>query len=166
YERGELACDAYFERVSASTGGLYAPDEVRRLHESWILGEYEGVSGLIDDLHRAGIATGVLSNTNASHWRQLTPGDHGPARFPAASKPRHLHASHLLGLAKPSRDIYRAFERLSGFPPASIVFFDDTQDNVRSAADAGWHARLVDHAGDTAAQMRAHLRALGLLGAD
>lgn len=165
YERGELSCPDYFRSIADSTAGLYTPDEVRRLHESWILGEYAGVSDLIDDLHHAGVATGVLSNTNASHWRQLAPGDHGPPRFPAACKPRHLHASHLLGLAKPSRDIYREFERLSGFQPASIVFFDDTPDNVRAAADAGWHARLIDHAGDPAAQMRAHLRGFGLPGA-
>ena len=135
------------------------------MHEAWIIEEYPGVSELIDHLHAAGISTGVLSNTNASHWAQMqpTPGPMGgivPPKFPTPAMPMHKHASHLLGLAKPDAAIYYEFVRRTGFAPGAIVFFDDLPDNVEAARKAGWNAHVVDHAGDTAAEMRSLLHAM------
>jgi FMN phosphatase YigB (HAD superfamily) len=79
-------------------------------------------------------------------------------KFPTPSKPKHIHASHLLGLAKPDAAIFHEFARRTGFAPASIIFFDDLADNVNAARAAGWQSHLIDHNADPAAQMRAHLR--------
>jgi HAD superfamily hydrolase (TIGR01509 family) len=156
----------FFAAVAGTTGGLYTAEQFRRIHEAWILAEYPGVAGLIDELHRAGVVTGVLSNTNACHWRQLAPhaeiAGHEP-RFFTPAKVKHLHASHLLKLAKPEREIYDEFARLVSLSPASLLFFDDLEENVHGARGAGWKAERVDHTGDTAAQMRGHLRAYGVL---
>lgn len=168
YEIGAIGTEEFIEAVAGATAGLYSAEEFRAIHEAWILDEYPGVAGLIDDLHAAGVQTGVLSNTNALHWRQLTSGPHGPAKFPTPEKVRHLHASHLLGLAKPDAAVFERFARAVGAPAADaggVLFFDDLEDNVRGAQSAGWRAHLVDHSGDTAGQMRAVLTAAGALAA-
>lgn len=160
HQVGHLPCDHYFDAVSRAMGGLYSPDEVRRIHRAWLLGEYSGVGALVEDLHRSGpIRTGILSNTNHDHWREMlqTP------RFSTPGLIQHRHASHLLGHAKPGMEIYHAFERAVELPGAAILFFDDLPENVEAARTAGWHAHRVDPDADTAAQMRGHLRGLGLL---
>jgi putative hydrolase of the HAD superfamily len=161
---GAMSSDEFFRAMSAALGGAYSPEEVQRVHDAWLLGEYPGVHGLIDDLRDAGVATGVLSNTNHAHWVRLTPRHMGGTdEFPACGRVDHPHASHVLGLLKPDQAIYRAFERLSGATPEEIVFFDDLAENVAAAHACGWGGKQVDHTGDTAAQMRGHLRELGVL---
>lgn len=162
YERGRITCDEFFPRISATTGGRVSAEQMRLIHDAWLIDEYAGVSELIDDLHAAGVETGVLSNTNAWHWgRQMMASD--GARFVAAKKPRHKHASHLLGLAKPDAMIYRTFAERVSVEAARMVFFDDLEENVNAARACGWHAERIDHTGDTAAQMRAWLVTRGVL---
>lgn len=169
YETGRIDCETFFAGIARTTRDLYTVDEFRRIHDAWILDEYPGVAMLIDDLHAAGIATGVLSNTNHRHWIQLTTGPHGPAKFPTAEKVQHLHASHLLQLAKPDPAIYHAFARTVGMSdnPSALLFFDDLIDNVAAARSAGWQSMQINHAGEgdqsPAHQMRAELRRRNLL---
>lgn len=161
---GAISSDEFFRTVSAALGGVYSPDEVQRVHDAWLLGEYPGVHDLIADLRSAGVVTGVLSNTNHAHWVRLTPRHMGGTdEFPACGRVDHPLASHVLRLLKPDEAIYRAFERHSGAAPGEILFFDDLEENVAAARACGWGARQVDHTGDTAAQMRAHLREIQAL---
>jgi len=162
YETGEIGCEEFFAAVSASMGGRYTPGEVRRVHDLWITGEYVGVGSLIDELHALGLQTGVLSNTNAHHWRQQTAGEHGPALFPTPQRVKHLHASHLLRLAKPQLAIFRAFAQATGFGPGQIVYFDDLAENIAGARGAGWDAHLIDHTQETVPQMRQRLQERGV----
>jgi FMN phosphatase YigB (HAD superfamily) len=164
--RGELACADYYREMAATTGGLYTPDEVERIHHAWTREEYPGVFDLVAQIHTAGFETGVLSNTNHAHWLRLAParargGESPEYRTPSAI--RHLHASHLMRLLKPEPEIYRAFERATGFAAPSIVFFDDLPENIAAASAAGWRAFQVDHTGDTARQMTGILQSLGVL---
>jgi FMN phosphatase YigB (HAD superfamily) len=162
YETGEIGCEEFFAAVSASMGGRYTPGEVRRVHDLWITGEYVGVGSLIDELHALGLQTGVLSNTNAHHWRQQTAGEHGPALFPTPQRVKHLHASHLLRLAKPQLAIFRAFEQATGFGPREIVYFDDLVENIAGARAAGWDAHHIDYTQETVPQMRQWLQERGV----
>jgi glucose-1-phosphatase len=168
YERGRIGCDEFFVAIARTTGGKYTPEQFRAMHMNWIIEEYPGVAELIDDLHAAGVSTGVLSNTNASHWGQMqgsidARGQVIAPKFPATVKPVHRHASHLLGVAKPEAAIYDEFARRTGFAPGQILFFDDLAENIAAARGRGWDGEVVDHTGDTAAQMRGWLRARGLL---
>ncbi|MDP1660581.1 MAG: HAD-IA family hydrolase [Phycisphaerales bacterium] len=164
HEVGLTTDDDFYTQIAATTQGLYTPDQVRAVHHHWTIGEYPGVAALVDDLHTRGIATGVLSNTNPHHWRLLTdPGTpSAPAAYPTILRVHHLHASHLLSLAKPDPAIYDAFSQRCGFAPHDILFFDDLADNTAGAAGAGWDAVQIDHTGDTASQMRLHLRLRGI----
>ncbi len=167
YQRGGMESDEYFAGLAATARGLYTADEIRRIHHAWTLEEYPGVAQLIGRLHGAGLNTGVLSNTNHSHWARLSPPVGHPApEYPSLRLIRHMHASHLLRVAKPDAAIYRQFERLTGFRPgepgsgggSQIIFFDDLEENVDAARAAGWLAHQIDHTGDTVAQMTLILR--------
>lgn len=162
YQLGRLGCDAFFEALAGTTAGCYSPAEVRRVHDAWLIEEYPGIGGVLSGLRRAGVVTGLLSNTNARHWIRQQPGDHGQRDFGAVLHLTHRHASHLMGLAKPSPDIYRRFEAEVGARPGSVLFFDDLQENIDAARSAGWKAERIDPDGDTAAQIEGVLRRFGL----
>lgn len=164
YQVGRLTREEFLDRVSAAMGGVYSPTEFERIHDAWLIEEYPGVDRLVADLLGiSAIETAMLSNTNELHWRRQSPTGEGLPHFPTAGRLKHRHASHLLGLAKPEATIYRAFERETGFAPASVLFFDDLAENIAAARSCGWNAEQIDHTGDTASQMRAHLRRYGVL---
>lgn len=166
YQAGLLGCDEFFRLLSESTGGIYTPEEVRRIHAAWTLDVYEGVDNLVGELSRLrSVQLGVLSNTNHAHWEVLCGARRRPEYWSVLSKIHHPHASHLLRLAKPSPDIYLEFQRRTGFAGEHILFFDDLEENILAARRVGWRAEQIDHTGDTAAQMRAHLARHGVLGA-
>ena len=52
HQRGELGCDDYAARLAGILGGIGA-DEVRRVHDAWILGDYPGIASAIDRIHAA-----------------------------------------------------------------------------------------------------------------
>lgn len=157
HEIGALDCDDFFERMAATMRGRHSADEVRRVHEAWILGESDGASDLVRALaERGDVELACLSNTNRTHWRSLE-------RFPSLQPLHHRHASHLLGLRKPQPAIYEEFERLVGRRPEEIVFFDDREDNIEMARRRGWDAQLIDTSRERVPQIEPHLRDLKLL---
>ncbi len=163
YQVGRMTADEFFQHSAEATGGRYGPEEIARVHDAWLLGEYPGAVELIDELNALpGVETGMLSNTNERHWLRQAESEHGPF-FPAAARITHRHASHLLGFAKPDERIYRAYERATGYASGQILFFDDLAENVEAARRCGWHAEVIDHTGDTVSQMREHLRRHGVL---
>ncbi|MEM7755886.1 MAG: HAD-IA family hydrolase [Planctomycetota bacterium] len=166
YQLGEMGCDAYFAAAAERTGGAYSEAEIRAIHDAWLIGEYDGVSDLIDEIHAAGVKTGLLSNTNASHAaRQASRVEDGSLEFPAPSKLGVRAMSHELKVAKPEAGIYEAAAEMYGFAgrEGELLFFDDLEENIEAARRLGWKAELIDHTGDTAAQMRAKLVTSGVL---
>ena len=160
YQSGRMTPEDYFAQLAAAVGNGCDPQIAQRIHDAWLIDEYPGVGALVDGLHAAGIATALLSNTNERHYREmLAPG----SAYPAVAALGAWYASHELGLCKPDDAIYEAVQRASGRMPHQIVFFDDLKDNVTAAARRGWRSRQIDHEGDTAAQMRAHLRDLRIV---
>ena len=163
FQSGRIGTSEFYDMLALATGGLYSREECIRLHDAWLLDEYEGMGAVIDELHARDVETALLSNTNESHWKRGFP-EAGRADYPTAGKLRHAHASHLMGFAKPQEEIYRAFEDAVGVRGGDIVFFDDLDENLVVAKQLGWKTVLVDHTGDTAKQVRAALTERGLLG--
>jgi glucose-1-phosphatase len=158
---GEISEPEFFHQMAETTGRLYTPDEIERIHHAWLGDEYDGIAGILERLIAAEqVDTGILSNTNTLHWTRLMENGGG---YVAPRLPRHRHASHLLGMAKPSEDIYHEFAARSGYRPGEILFFDDLPDNIAAAQAAGWQTVLIDHKGDPAAQVRAELEQRELL---
>ena len=145
--RGEISFDAFVTAIDSALGGLYSKEEITRAHDSLILGDYPGVRELLETTKARGIAIACLSNTNDRHWRQME------ATSPAFAAIDHRYASHLFGLTKPDEAIFTAFERAMECDPHEILFVDDLPENVMAARAGGWHASIIDHAGDPAAQI-------------
>jgi len=163
-DAGEVAPDDFID-YAASVSGKPA-DEIAGVFDGWIGEAYPDLERLIDDLHAAGLTTACLSNTNARHWGVLV-GD-PEADPPVAGRVpldrlHHRFASFQLGRRKPLRDIYDHAAALLALPPASLIFFDDTEANVAAARDAGWLAERVDPDRETVPQMRDHLARHGVL---
>ncbi len=162
YQRGAIACEAYYAEIAERLAGGYTPAEVRRVHEAWVFGEYPGMAALIAGLGAVdGLRTACLSNTNHAHWTPLAGPDTACASPAIGALDVHL-VSHELGAVKPDEAIYTIAERRLGVPPEAILFFDDLAENVAAARIRGWQAKVIDPAGDPAAQIRAHLEAAGV----
>jgi len=161
YMAGRIACEEFFRTIADTTGGLYTPDEVRRVHDAWVIDEYAGVRELIDELNATpGVRTACLSNTNHAHWEPLIA---DADRWPSIARLGTRLVSHELGAVKPDPRIYELAERALAAPPDRIHFFDDLEPNVAAAAARGWRATPIDHDADTAAQLRDALAAAGVL---
>jgi FMN phosphatase YigB (HAD superfamily) len=168
FQTGELSVEAWIAEVCATLGSLYAAEELTALHDAVLVEEYAGVGAVIDELHRAGIETACLSNTNAAHWATLMHHDGarslvGEPRYPAVRNLRSHFASHLMRLTKPAPDIYRAFERSTGRSGGEILFFDDLAENIAAARAVGWNAERIDPTKPTDAQIRGHLARYGVM---
>ncbi len=158
YTTGKISTAEYFAAMTAACGGLYSEAEIRAIHAGWLKREYAGMDRVLLRLNRtAGIETAVLSNTCASHWARIVPGEKRPADFPTAGLAKHMHASHVLGCLKPGKEIYRLFEERVGMSGESVLFFDDLAENVATARELGWRAEVVDYTQETAPQVIAAL---------
>lgn len=158
HQSGAMGDDAFFAALARSLGNGWTRTHTRRVHEAWILGEFEGVAGLLNELNRAGVATACLSNTNDVHWKQME------RELPVLSLLHHRHASHLIGSTKPEPDIYAAFERAVGCRAESVIFFDDLPENVAAARERGWDAHQIDPTRHTVDQICGVLRSRRILG--
>jgi putative hydrolase of the HAD superfamily len=167
-QSGGLTTEQWIGEMEKLLEGSYATHEIAALLDAVIVDEYAGIDTLIDDLHRAGIATACLSNTNAAHWPILVHRDGneplpGAPRYPSVQRLRSHHASHLMGFAKPEPAAYRAFEKATGYAGPQILFFDDLEENIAAARAFGWRCEIIDPKAPTDVQLRRHLAAYGVL---
>jgi FMN phosphatase YigB (HAD superfamily) len=160
YQVGGLDDDTFFTGASRALGG-WTPSDVARVHDAWLRGEYPGAEALLRALEARGVETGILSNTNAAHWRRMIGA--GDGAYPALSRVRRPQASHLLRAAKPTREAFSRFERAVGRYGADVIFFEDSPVNAAAARSHGWRAHVVDPAGDPPGEIAALLRAEGIL---
>jgi FMN phosphatase YigB (HAD superfamily) len=159
YVLGHATHAEWAARSARALGGLYSEEELSRIHDQWIFGEYGGTSRLIDDIHAAGVRTACLSNTNHAHWDRFLRTD----EYPGVSRLGARYASHVLGLSKPNEAIYRAFEEATGCASASVLFFDDLLPNIEAAQSVGWNAEQIDPRVETVPQIRGHLARYGIV---
>ena len=158
HQIGEMPFDDWATAVSEASDGTYSADDAKRIMDAWTIEEYPGIAEVIDTIHEAGLATAALSNTNARHWELLGVDDESYTDYPTLGSIQQLHASHLLGHAKPHSDTFDAFVEASDLSKARVLFFEDTKPNIDAARRYGWAARHIDYASDTAPQMLATLR--------
>jgi len=159
YQRGLTPYPDFLNEISTIFGGIYSPQEIGRIHEGWILGDYPGVADLLSGIQRSGIRVACLSNTNDSHWKQM---QETSAAFRVIET---RHASHLLGLNKPDPAIYASFENSTGCAQSEIFFADDLIENIRAAQARGWDTLHIDHEGDPARQIAEALAKRGVIAA-
>lgn len=125
----------------------------RRFGDS-LTGPVPGMAAVIADLKTAGMRALGLTNWSAETY------PHAPRSAPAIQDLDAVVVSGAEGLAKPDPELFRRMARRYDLAPGQTVFVDDTQRNVRVAADLGF--RTVLFAGATG--LRAELARLGVLG--
>ena len=152
-QRGELAPADYCRLVAELSGGAYGAAEVEAIHRAWLVGEYPGVGEVIDAVHRADVATALLSNTDEWHWHSQLLDASEAERYAAVRRVTHRFASHELGVVKPDRAVFDAVMEATGFKERRILYFDDSKRHVDASHDAGWGGVRIDPSGDPARQM-------------
>ena len=157
YQAGRISLEEYLNGLADFVGC----DSTKALavHNGILVEEYPGIAELVKEIHDLKLGTGCLSNTNEPHWEVLALN----GQYPSIRSLDMKMASHLVGINKPSHEIFRAYCRTFGLLPESIVFFDDYLVNVEGALACGWNARWIDSTVDTPTQMREHLTDLGVI---
>jgi putative hydrolase of the HAD superfamily len=74
----------------------------------------------------------LLSNTNSIHKK------YGYGHYEFLKWFDKLFLSHEVGYIKPEEEIYRAVEKVSGFPSKEHIFIDDVKEYVDAAMNIGW----------------------------
>ncbi|MEQ8660735.1 MAG: HAD family phosphatase [Gammaproteobacteria bacterium] len=151
HERGTLGAADYFTHLQAVMEHSGTLADMTAGWNAIFAGEIAETVELVRRIHRD-IPCYLLTNTNPTHeavWRR----DYAPtiALF------EEVFVSSTIGCRKPERAAFEAIADSAGLPVEKFLFFDDTDENVVGARDAGITAVQVRGAADVA-------RALGWLG--
>jgi putative hydrolase of the HAD superfamily len=137
HERGEIDAAAYYESLRRSLQ-LDIPD--KQFEIGWnavFVREIPETVAMIRSL-RGRIPMYLFSNSNAAHHASWS------TRFAAALEPfDRVFVSSEMGRRKPSRESFEHVAHEVGLPPVSILFLDDTPENIDGARAAGMQAALV-----------------------
>ena len=161
---GAVESERYFSLLSEASDGMLTPDDARRITRASPIVEYPGISRVFDVLDVGGIETALLMNVNEAEWARFFPEMAVESEFPTLFRAQHRFASHSMGVAKPDPLAYSRVERETGHSGERILFFDDRTENVAAAQLLGWTSELIDHTGDTAAQLLGLRRRHGVTG--
>jgi putative hydrolase of the HAD superfamily len=149
HERGELDAASYMAHLAASFELEADADTVAVGWNAILVDEISSTLDLIERL-RERVPCYAFSNTSAIHR------DVWSSRFPRVTTMfQRLFLSFELGLRKPERAAFDTVASAIGVTPESILFFDDTEENVDGARAAGFdtvhvhtprdvHAALVE----------------------
>jgi len=159
WQVGTIADEDFFEEWAGAHGNRFSPRDAAAISASYLIGQYEGLEEITDQLLSQGIALGCLSNTCNHHWKVM----HGDSkRFPSVKSFEYPHASHLWGVMKPQDRIYELYEEATGYGAEQIVFFDDLAENVEAATRRGWKAYRILPDREPSMQIREALRGLAI----
>jgi putative hydrolase of the HAD superfamily len=133
YDRAELDCVSFWQKVAAGAGRSFTGAQIAELTRldiaSW-LHLRPGTVTLINDLAAAGHRLALLSNAPAEVAEVV-------AALPVAAHFEHCTFSCYLGVVKPEPEIYRAVLAVLGASPGEVVFLDDRPENVAGAEALG-----------------------------
>jgi putative hydrolase of the HAD superfamily len=153
FEAGRCSWADFARDFIAEWGFDVTPESFLGVFDSWVRDPFPGTFDLLSGL-RGRHVLACLSNTNVVHWQRVLDG------FGFRHALDRQFASHELGMVKPSPEIYGHVAQALGCRPQEITFFDDGQENVNGARQAGFSAHLVSgHQG-----LRETLARLGLVG--
>ncbi|MBE1285123.1 MAG: HAD-IA family hydrolase [Rhodobacteraceae bacterium] len=114
-------------------------NEIRMWHDNWLdlaTPQIPHSVRLMRALRRQGTQTFILSNIGIQTW------DLAVGRYPFLAEFDRAYVSGYMKTAKPDADIYAQVERDCGLAPERLIFADDRQDNIDTAAARGWKTHL------------------------
>jgi epoxide hydrolase-like predicted phosphatase len=148
-ERGEIEVPHFelqlAERLSAATGNaVHAPGLLQRMFDQFV--HAPAMSGLVLRARRAGVRTGLLSNS----WGNEYPREGWDDMFDA------IVISGEVGMRKPEAGIFQHALDLLGVTAGETVFVDDLRVNVLAAAELGLVGVHHTSYDQTAGELEAH----------
>jgi putative hydrolase of the HAD superfamily len=152
FESGRLTPDEFVHACIRDWSLKLAPDEFFSAFRAWTKALLPGAVELLAEL-RPRYRLVALSNSNEVHWQRNDIELGVQALFDKA------YSSHLIGVRKPSRQIYEHVLTDLGIEANEVIFFDDSPVNVEGASVVGIRAFEVT----SPAQVRTCLVELGLL---
>jgi HAD superfamily hydrolase (TIGR01509 family) len=148
HERAEITVQDYFEGLRRSLGIALTNAQFEEGWNAVFVREIPEVVSLLPALARK-VPLYVFSNTNAAHHAFFS------LRFATAlASFRKVYVSHEVGLRKPDVRAFATVAADMGVPPDRILFFDDLDENVRGAREAGMHAVHVSSPADFVAAVK------------
>lgn len=141
HECGRVGDAEFRDRVRAKLGLRCGDAEIDAAWNALLLGERAGAlewMRRLQENHRLVL----LSNTNAIHYRQLSPGS---AELLGSFERRFL--SYEMGCRKPEPRIFQTLLAEMNWQASECLFFDDSPVNVAAAKSLGIEAVCVDNEG-------------------
>jgi HAD superfamily hydrolase (TIGR01549 family) len=140
HELGEIPASDYFAHLRQLLELEASDEEIVHGWNAIFVGE---IAATIDCIAtaRENLPCYLFSNTNPTHQA------YWETAFPAALDSfQQIFVSSEMGLRKPDRAAFEAIAAATGFDLGEILFFDDTEENIIGAKQAGMPAILVnDH---------------------
>lgn len=134
HERGQLEASRYFDHLRRLFELDASDQDIAAGWNAILVGE---IAESVNVVHcaRRHLPCFAFTNTSPTHqavWTRAYPN--------VVSAFDRIFASSELGLRKPERAAYDAVAGEIGVRPEAILFFDDTQENVEGAREAGLQA--------------------------
>ena len=135
FEAGEMSDDEFYQQFCNTLE--VAPNRQQfEIAASDMFAPIEESFRLIGQLKAAGHRLGIMSNTNAIHWRFLTDG-----RFPVLCEAFEKYVTSFGAQSmKPDARIYLQAIELAEAEPCEVFFADDKLENVEGALAVGLDA--------------------------
>lgn len=151
FESGQISPVIFAYEIISEFGLNIHPDDFLAIFPDFVIGWHPGAEEFLASLSpRHSLA--LLANTNSLQWDKLV------RQSPVDRLFRRTFLSHRTGLIKPDQEAYIDVIGKLKCDPDTILFFDDSTDNVRGALDAGLEAVLVTGFGD----LKRHIGRMGL----
>jgi putative hydrolase of the HAD superfamily len=141
YDRSDLTAETYWQTVAGEGGLVLSAEQIARLThldiQGWARLNRKTVKWA-EQLHRAGLRVGLLSNIPVDLSRYLVAHGGWAPLF------HHLTFSGEVRMVKPDAAIYRACLESLGVAPEETLFLDDLAHNIEAATKLGIHSVLFD----------------------
>jgi 2-haloacid dehalogenase len=114
-------------------------DEIRMWHDNWLELAAPAIPHsvrLMRALKARGVPVFILSNIGVQTWQIAA------KAYPYLLEFDRAYVSGEMQLVKPEPEIYARVEADCGLAPAALLFADDRQDNIDTAAARGWNTHL------------------------
>ncbi|MBU2963768.1 HAD family phosphatase [Citreicella sp. C3M06] len=116
--------------------------EIRHWHDNWTSLAAPAIDGSVSilmALRDAGVPVFFLSNIGMGPFEQ------GLEVYPFLREYDRAYISGEMKAVKPHEDIYRMVEEDCGLAPSTLLFADDREDNIATAAARGWQTHVFKH---------------------
>jgi putative hydrolase of the HAD superfamily len=129
---GAVGSDEYIDAFRAACG-CFVPASVMKQNRESIVGHERPAMIELVSMVSERVRVAAFTNTIDMHWNMLQNRNH--FSFPTIVE--QTIASHLIGVAKPTKAAYQEITRRLEIDPAEVLFIDDSRINVSAAIEYG-----------------------------